>query len=107
MDNEGYMFVGDDCSSPGSNCRVHVALHGCYQGKWNIGDSFAKNTGYLEWGKNLIILFPQADNSFWNPAGCWDFWGFTGSDYVTRNGSQPKAIVRMIERLQDQIKDEL
>jgi hypothetical protein len=35
-----------------------------------------------------------------NPKGCWDWWGYTGSEYQTRDAPQIKAVKRMIERLQ-------
>jgi poly(3-hydroxybutyrate) depolymerase len=32
-----------------------------------------------------------------NPKGCWDWWGYTGSDYHTRNGVQVRAVRAMID----------
>ena len=34
-----------------------------------------------------------------NPLGCWDWWGYSGSDYLTRAGPQIKAVRAMIDRL--------
>jgi hypothetical protein len=35
----------------------------------------------------------------YNPRGCWDWWGYTGTDYATKTGVQIVAIVAMVERL--------
>lgn len=34
-----------------------------------------------------------------NPNGCWDWWGYTGSDYSNKKGSQIKAIFDMVNSL--------
>jgi hypothetical protein len=47
----------------------------------------------------LVILFPQVSASVLNPKGCWDWWGYTGNDYLTKNAPQIAAIWRMVERL--------
>ena len=35
----------------------------------------------------MIVLFPQVEQSALNPQGCWDWWGYTGHDYITRKGA--------------------
>jgi hypothetical protein len=66
-----------------------------------IGDTFIDDTGYGRWaGANgLIVLMPQAEVSTANPYGCWDWWGYTGPDYLTRKGPQITAVRRMLDRL--------
>ncbi len=34
-----------------------------------------------------------------NPQGCWDWWGYTGSDYATQNGLQIRAVKQIAESL--------
>jgi hypothetical protein len=34
-----------------------------------------------------------------NPKGCWDWWGYSGANYHTKEGVQIKAVVGMIEQL--------
>ena len=34
-----------------------------------------------------------------NPHGCWDWWGFTGDGYATKQGVQIRAIREMVGRL--------
>lgn len=87
MDPKAYVFVPDSCLDGG--CPIHVAFHGCSQSKSSIGKEYLENTGYLEWAasNNLIVLFPQSvKNPPLNMNGCWDFWGFTGSDYASKDG---------------------
>ncbi len=109
MANEGYAFVPASCRSGG--CKIHVAFHGCLQNAGEIGRRFVDGAGYNGWAASnrIVVLYPQtvrrygpAWGSFrWllNPKGCWDWWGYTGSDYHTRDGAQMRAVRAMIETL--------
>ncbi len=83
-------------------CRIHVAFHGCRQNQASVGDAFVADTGYLNWAdrNHIIVLFPDvaADNLV-NPLGCWDWWGYSGFDYLTRNAPQISAVHRMVQHL--------
>ncbi len=48
-----------------------------------MGDKYPLNAGYLETAEanNIIVIFPQIKSSINNPNGCWDWYGYTGSDY--------------------------
>jgi hypothetical protein len=93
--DQGFVYVPGDCEK--ARCRVHVAFHGCRQS----GDRFAREAGYNRWAESnrLVVLYPQVKSSFWNPRGCWDWWGYTGSAYHTRDGAQIRAVMEMLERL--------
>lgn len=111
MDEEGLVYVPDACR--GVSCRVHVAFHGCMQGRAAAGDAFARHAGYNRWADSnrLIVLYPQAiarsgwgpwpwPTSFvYNPKGCWDWWGYSGAAYHTRSGPQVRAVKAMLDRL--------
>jgi poly(3-hydroxybutyrate) depolymerase len=109
MDDTGYAYVPVACEA--GQCRVHVALHGCRQGAGEIGDRFVREAGYNRWAdaNRLIVLYPQAvarygwafgSASFiWNPRGCWDWWGYTGALYHTKEGPQIRALKAMLDRL--------
>jgi poly(3-hydroxybutyrate) depolymerase len=96
----GIAYVPKDCSSAGG-CRVHIAFHGCGQNRTFVGEAFARDSGFARWAdtNKLIVLFPQTATTPINPQGCWDWWGYTGRDYLTRNGPQIIAVQRMLERL--------
>jgi poly(3-hydroxybutyrate) depolymerase len=97
---EGMAYVPRTCRErPG--CTIHVAFHGCKQGLAAIGDRFVKGAGYARWaeGNRIVVLFPQAAPGSLNPNGCWDWWGFTGPRYLTRDAVQMRAVKGMIERL--------
>lgn len=109
LDEAGYVYVPEQCRAA-TRCRVHVALHGCRQGAALVGDTFARQAGYNAWAAahDLIVLYPQvrpSEPSFiawwlpYNPRGCWDWWGYTGTDYATKLGVQIGAIVAMVARL--------
>ena len=109
LDDTGYVFVPSQCEQ-GVRCRVHVALHGCRQGVSAVGEVFVRETGYNAWAAahDLIVLYPQARASeptwvaWWqpfNPLGCWDWWGYTGTDYAVKSGVQIKAVMAMVDRL--------
>jgi poly(3-hydroxybutyrate) depolymerase len=97
--DQAYLFLPKDCESGG--CRVHVAFHGCGQ----AGEGFAREAGYNGWAdtNRLIVLYPQVGRSFsplaFNPYGCWDWWGYTGAGYATREGAQVRAVKAMLDRL--------
>jgi poly(3-hydroxybutyrate) depolymerase len=99
----GVLYVPRACRPPGG-CRVHVVFHGCNQHRAKLGDTFAKDTGFANWAERnrLIVLFPQTDVSPVNPQACWDWWGYTGRDYLTRKGPQIVAVRRMLDRLASQ-----
>lgn len=84
-----------------AGCRVHVVFHGCNQHHGKVGEAFARDAGFANWAERnrLIVLFPQTTSSPVNPQACWDWWGYTGRDYLTRKGPQIVAVQRMLERL--------
>ena len=107
--DEGYAFVPNTCRS--GQCRVHVAFHGCRQNAGEVGRRFIEGAGYNHWAASnrLIVLYPQtiARSGFafgstqWllNPKGCWDWWGYAGANYHTRDGVQMQALRSMIDTL--------
>jgi poly(3-hydroxybutyrate) depolymerase len=109
MADEGYAYIPRDCQAGG--CRIHVAFHGCRQSADAIGTRFVTDAGYNGWAdtNRMIVLYPQARSRYglalgsWkyvmNPKGCWDWWGYSGANYHTREGVQIKAVVGMIEQL--------
>lgn len=98
-----YAYVPEACALGTAKCRVHVALHGCVQSAESVGDQFVKEAGYNEWADNnqFIVLYPQVNKSSSpkNPSGCWDWWGYTGSNYAKRVAPQMKAIMAMVKQL--------
>jgi len=102
MADEGYAYVPRECE--GVRCRVHVVFHGCRQGAETIGERFVRDAGYNRWAdtNRLIVLYPQVvARYFWiyNPRGCWDWWGYTGTNYATKEGAQIRAVGKMVDRL--------
>lgn len=97
----GVVYVPKACrETPG--CRIHVAFHGCAQNRETVGDAFVKESGFARWAdtNRLIVLFPQVAASPINPQGCWDWWGYTGPQYLTRDAPQIAAVNRMLDGLQ-------
>ena len=102
MADDGYAYVPSACET--ERCRVHVAFHGCRQGAAVVGQRFVREAGYNRWADSnrLIVLYPQVIARYWwiyNPRGCWDWWGYTGTNYATREGTQIRAVMDMVERL--------
>lgn len=66
-------------------CNLHIAFHGCLQGKSVVGNVYAKNSGYNQVAdlNNFIVIYPQVKSSIYggNPSGCWDWWGYTNSNF--------------------------
>ena len=95
--DQGLVYVASSCEK--DRCRVHVAFHGCRQGV----AAFARDAGYNRWAESnrLIVLYPQVKASWYpfNPRGCWDWWGYTGEAYATKEAPQIRAVMAMVERL--------
>jgi hypothetical protein len=101
MSNEGVIYIPPTCSQE-AGCRLHIALHGCEQNIDAVGMTFVEGSGFARWAdtNGFVVLFPQVSASLIkNPKGCWDWWGYTGSDYLTKGAPQIAAIWRMVERL--------
>jgi poly(3-hydroxybutyrate) depolymerase len=93
LDKTGYIYVPDACLT--QRCKLHVALHGCLQGAYKIGTVYVTNAGYNRVAdlNNFIILYPQATNSLIsNPNGCFDWWGFTNSNYGTKISTKDEHV---------------
>ena len=103
MAAEGFFYLPKACEA--ERCRVHVVFHGCRQGADEVGERFVRDAGYNRWAdtNRLIVLYPQASVRYvwwtFNPRGCWDWWGYTGHDYATKEAAQIRAVMAMVERL--------
>jgi poly(3-hydroxybutyrate) depolymerase len=109
MDDEGFVYIPAACQTQA--CRVHVAFHGCQQGRsfLEVKDQFAREAGYNRWAdtNRIIVLYPQAiarGLRTYNPKGCWDWWGYTGAQYHTKDGAQMRAVTAMLDRLSERRK---
>ncbi len=103
LDQTGLVYLPKACLA-GEPCRIHVAFHGCRQGAGFIGRAFAEGAGYNRWAdaNNIAVLYPQVKKSMFspfNPQGCWDWWGYGGSNYALRDGAQLLAVHRMLQAL--------
>lgn len=98
----GFVYLPRACID-GATCGLHIALHGCEQSADVIGDLFASRGGFNRWADaaNVVVLYPQTRSSLrpLNPKGCWDWWGYTGAGFDTRDGAQPRWIARMAAAL--------
>ncbi len=96
---EGFAYVPADCEDRPGECRLHLAFHGCRQGKQFVEDAFARGAGLNEWAEanGIVVLYPQIESSMVNPQGCWDWWGYTGADYDQRSGKQIAGVAALIE----------
>jgi poly(3-hydroxybutyrate) depolymerase len=87
----GYVYLPKTCAA-GETCGLHIALHGCQQNAEAVGEAFVRDAGYNRWAdaRHLVVLYPQTRASYapLNPKACWDWWGYSGTDYDTRQGVQ-------------------
>lgn len=107
----GWVYVPAACAG-GTQCKLHLALHGCQQAFATIGDKFLKNTGLTRWAdtNHIIVLFPQAkadstsrataaSGALSNPNGCWDWVGWYGGNFAQKAGAQAAALKAMVDRV--------
>lgn len=97
----GAAYVPRSCRIVGAKCGVHVALHGCQMNPDFIQQKFIENAGYNEWAESndLIVLYPQAAKGTGNPYACWDWFGYSGSNYTTKAGVQIEAIRTILSHI--------
>ena len=99
---KGYVYVPKACAE-GKTCTLHVAFHGCQQNADAVGEAFVRDAGYNRWADayNVVVLYPQARATMapLNPKGCWDWWGYGGDNYDTRDGIQMRTVAAMAAAL--------
>jgi hypothetical protein len=98
---EGFVYIPESCSN-GETCKLHVALHGCQMSTEYTQDKFPTLTGYNDWAEanHIVVLYPQVGKQgSANPYGCWDWWGYSGDNYLTKDAPQMKALFAMIQKL--------
>ncbi len=104
LHESGWVYVPQTCREGGSHCRLHVVFHGCRQSEDFIGEAFVRHTGLNAWAEanGLVVLYPQVRPSRLrplNPQGCWDWWGYSGANYVERGAAQIAAVAAMLRHL--------
>jgi poly(3-hydroxybutyrate) depolymerase len=97
---KGVVYVPPACRDAGG-CRVHVFFHGCEQSQAEAGDAAIRESGFAGWAatNKIVVLFPQAAPSSLNPKTCWDWWGYTGADFLSRDAPQMQAVAGMLAAL--------
>ncbi len=98
----GYVYLPPDCLA-GKPCGVLVAFHGCKQNADAVGKAFVEDAGFNRWADvyAVAVLYPQTRASFapLNPQACWDWWGYSGTDYDSRHGVQLRWVVNAVRAL--------
>lgn len=94
----GHGYVPPQCR--GTRCGLLVVFHGCQQSVADVGRAFIDDGGFNRAADaaSLVVLYPQARASWapLNPKACWDWWGYTGADYDTRNGAQVRFVANLL-----------
>lgn len=103
LGDTAYAYIPADCAA-GEACRIHVSFHGCNQYADAVKMAYVEQTGLNQWADDnqIVVLYPQTKKSLlmpMNPQGCWDWWGYTGDQYATKNGPQLKAVDALISHL--------
>jgi len=99
--SEGAIYVPPSCTK-GRRCGVLVALHGCQQNLDNVGEAFVREAGFNRWADayDVVVLYPQTRALLpANPKACWDWFGYSGANYATRDGIQLRWLVHALATL--------
>ncbi|MBB5206820.1 hypothetical protein [Chiayiivirga flava] len=98
----GLVYIPSQCGEPG-RCGLLIAFQGCEQDIGSIGDLFARESGFNRWADvaDLVVLYPQTRATYMplNPKACWDWWGYSGAEYDTRDGLQLRWLANAAARL--------
>lgn len=105
--DNGFVYVPKSCAA-GETCQLHISFHGCQQNYQTVGNQFIEHNGLNNWADNnqMVVLYPQTKNSTFmplNPQGCWDWWGYTSSEYATQKAPQIEAVKKMAESLNQKL----
>ncbi len=94
----GWAYIPQACTA-GTQCRLHVVLHGCQQNVTLVQQKYVRNTGYNRWAdtNNMVMLYPQTSTAATN--SCWDWWGYDNANYAKKSGPQMAAIKAMVDQL--------
>jgi hypothetical protein len=97
---DAFLYVPAACAA-GETCGLHVFFHGCSQSSELVGDAVARGAGFNAWAESnrMLVLYPQVKSSKIapvNPLGCFDWWGYTGDRYATREGAQVRVIAALM-----------
>ena len=102
MDSTAWLYVPKNCGA-NEACKLVVALHGCLSNQETIGTLLVKGSGINEWAdnNNILVLYPQTIASVIpvNAEGCWDWWGYTDSNYAVQSSPQMTAIMAMVNKI--------
>lgn len=95
-----FAYVPQRCAA-GEPCRLHISFHGCKQHVAAVGDAYITQTGLNHYAdtNNLVILYPQVAPSAFNPHGCWDWWGYSSEQYISKQAPQMQAVMLLTEQL--------
>jgi poly(3-hydroxybutyrate) depolymerase len=99
--SSGMIYVPRACSK-GLRCGVLIALHGCQQNLDSVGEAFVRGAGLNRWADvyGVAVLYPQIRSGVAaNPKACWDWFGYSGANYATRNGVQLRWLVAAMRAL--------
>ena len=94
----GWAYIPQACTT-GTQCRLHVVLHGCQQNVTLVQQKYVRNTGYNRWAdtNNMVMLYPQTSTTATN--SCWDWWGYDSANYAKKSGPQMAAIKAMVDQV--------
>ncbi len=98
LSETAYLFIPPACVDGEKPCALHLVLHGCAQSAVQVGTDFIQQSGYLPWARanDIVLAFPQVVPGPLNPYACWDWWGYTGENYDTRDGAQMTVLADWI-----------
>jgi poly(3-hydroxybutyrate) depolymerase len=99
LEEDSMMYLPKECEGGANVCRLHVALHGCRQNLATVGESFVRDAGFNRWAdtNRIVVLYPQTGASAVN--GCWDWWGYSGADYSTKESPQMRYMMMHVSGL--------
>jgi poly(3-hydroxybutyrate) depolymerase len=107
LDDSGYLYLPPQCAE-GKACGLLIVFHGCEQNAAAVGDTFVREAGFNRWADvyDVVLMYPQTRSSYLplNPKACWDWWGYSGADYDTRDGVQLQWLANAVEKLGARLK---
>eukprot|EP00930_Biecheleria_cincta_P100425 TRINITY_DN92068_c0_g1_i1.p1 TRINITY_DN92068_c0_g1~~TRINITY_DN92068_c0_g1_i1.p1 ORF type:complete len:520 (-),score=91.14 TRINITY_DN92068_c0_g1_i1:397-1956(-) len=100
------VYVPERCASGQQSCNLMLSFHGCGFVFPGLYEMLVVELNLNAWAEanDMVVLYPRL-GAFGSTAeqkqGCWNVYGQTGADYATKSADQMKAVLQMVNSLNE------
>jgi len=109
LDERGLIYVPQQCRHQTPlKCGIHVHYHPCGGSIRQVSTSYFLQNGLPQYAESndMVIVYPQATSAaIPEGAACFDWNGYTGKDFDTRQGRQLRFVINVMLNLPNLLND--